>query len=181
MEGRFYAYGRLRFSLAPRCVFLRNNWQYVGESPGQNGSQFLLGELEQRTVAATARVDMAVSNALTLQLYAEPFVSVGRYAGWKEIANARAGVASDRFRPAAGPTELGLADPSFAIANLNANLVARWEFRPGSTVFLVWSHRGAFSGAGPDTLGSSAEALWRPGLANNVDVLLLKLNWWMNV
>jgi hypothetical protein len=69
-----------------------------------------------------------------LQLYVEPFVSTGRFNDWRELGDPRAAAYDDRYRPyGAGESPSG-----FSYRQFNSNAVMRWEYRPGSTLFLVW-------------------------------------------
>jgi hypothetical protein len=89
-----------------------------------------------------------------VQLYAAPFVSTGRYGDFHRVTDSRAARFEDRFAPLGvrrsgggfavdengdGGTDYRFDDPDFDVRELNANLVVRWEYRPGSAVFLVWS------------------------------------------
>ena len=109
------------------------------ENPGGGigGVSYVFAEMEQQTVDATLRADILFSRDLSLQLYAQPYLSIGTYADPRELL-------------APGSYELGAADdiPDFApedvhdydfqYAEVNVNAVLRWEYRPGSTLYLVW-------------------------------------------
>jgi hypothetical protein len=70
---------------------------------------------------------------LSLQLYAQPFVSTGDYVGYKELVNGRAQRYVARYRPFAYEGNADFRYLSFRTTN-----VLRWEFKPGSTLFVVW-------------------------------------------
>jgi hypothetical protein len=71
-------------------------------------------------------------------VYASPFVSRGTYSDVREIGEPRATAYEDRYRPYADPDVA--ADPGgFNVQEFRSNVVFRWEYRPGSTLFLVWS------------------------------------------
>ena len=71
-------------------------------------------------------------------MYASPFISKGTYSDVREMADARASEYDARYRPYADPAVAG--DPGgFNFQQFRSNVVFRWEYRPGSTLFLVWS------------------------------------------
>lgn len=101
---------------------------------GIGGVSYVFGEILQRTLDLTWRTNVLFSRNLSLELYAQPFITTGDY------SNARALAVADsyKFRPF---TRDGFRvnDSDFSFASLNVNLVGRWEYRPGSTLFLVWT------------------------------------------
>jgi hypothetical protein len=73
-----------------------------------------------------------------MELYAEPFVSNGTYSDFREVsATPRASDYDARFFPYTPPAD---AKTAFEFSQLRTNAVLRWEYRPGSTLFLVWAH-----------------------------------------
>jgi hypothetical protein len=177
-------------------------WQYVTRKESDAGEHYVFGQLEQRTVSLTTRLDYTFTPALSLQLYASPFVSAGRYSRFMEVSDPRAERFTDRFlrfgagqltttvdgdgertyhvdRSGSGSGAYSFSDPDFNVRELRSNLVLRWEYRPGSTLFLVWSqgrsdttHDGAFD------LGRDGRRLFR---APGSNVLMVKVNYWLNL
>jgi hypothetical protein len=96
-------------------------------------THYVFGRLRQRTVGVTFRANYTLSPSLSLQSYAEPFVSAGRYARFRELTNGRAAVYEDRYRPYAYDDDADFNFRSFRTTN-----VLRWEYKPGSTLFVVW-------------------------------------------
>jgi len=108
-------------------------------SPGEGigGVSYVFAELDRRTVDVTLRADLLFSRHLSLQLYAQPYLTVGEYSKPKRLARAD----SYDFEYAEGvpdfdPASIGNYD--FEYASVNVNAVLRWEYRPGSTLYLVW-------------------------------------------
>ena len=97
------------------------------------GTHYVFGELDQKTVALTMRVNYTIRPTLSVQIYAQPFVSAGDYANYKELADGRAPSFPDRYTPF---DYQGNAD--FNYSSLRMTNVLRWEYRPGSTLFVVW-------------------------------------------
>jgi hypothetical protein len=134
-----------------------------------------------------------------LQLYAQPFVSTGRYSEYKEPINPQADDYDDRyyvFQPgdsmdADGQRSVdrngdGIPDFTFELADFNfrelrSNLVFRWEYRPGSTFFLIWSHGRTSEAATPDGRYVLADDLSALADETGEHVVLAKLNYWLGL
>ena len=111
-----------------------NDAQYVGTQTDSTGPHYAFAHLDQKTASLSFRLDYTASTTLTLQAYASPFVSKGHYSRVRELVNPRAQQYADRYAPYSGTS------PSdFNFKQFNSNLVLRWEYRPGSTLFVVWS------------------------------------------
>lgn len=118
------------------------------------GGRYVFADLDQNTLAAGVRFNVAFSPTMSLQFYGQPLVVSGRYNRFKELArpgtrdfrvygengstyDATTGVVDpDGAGPAPAFT---LDDPDFTFRSLRGNAVARWEYRPGSTLFVVWT------------------------------------------
>jgi hypothetical protein len=101
-------------------------------------THYAFARLDQRTLSFAARASYAQSPALTLEVYAAPFVSIGTYSNVRELsAMPMASAYSARFDPYVPPSG---SPNGFDVRQLRSNAVVRWEYRPGSTVFLVWTH-----------------------------------------
>ena len=79
---------------------------------------------------------------------------------------------------AGGPApEFSFNDPSFTFRSLRGNAVLRWEYRPGSTLFLVWTRSGSSSlHRGALDFGQDFRSLWSGESAN---IFLVKFNFWL--
>ena len=97
---------------------------------GHIEKHYVYGELESRTLDFTTRADISFTPTLSLQLYLQPFVTIGDYTDFKELVEPK----SYQFKPYALDE-----DRDFHRRSLRSNAVLRWEFQPGSTLFLVWS------------------------------------------
>jgi hypothetical protein len=103
--------------------------QWIGGDAGH----YVFGRIDQKTVSLTTRFDYTVTPRLTIQLYAAPFVSAGRYSEYKELVDGRARDFSSRFAPYAYD-----GSPDFNYRSFRTTNVVRWEYKPGSTLFVVW-------------------------------------------
>ena len=113
-----------------------DNTQWTGNATDTAGvTHYTFAHLEQRTMSLSWRLNFTASPNLTLQLYAAPFVTKGHYSNVRELANPRAAAYLDRFQPYADPSVA----QDFNFKQFNSNVVLRWEYQPGSTIFLVWT------------------------------------------
>jgi uncharacterized protein DUF5916/cellulose/xylan binding protein with CBM9 domain len=102
------------------------------------GTHYLFAHLNQKEVSITGRVDYTLSTVLTLQLYAQPFVSKGTFSNVRELADPNAAAYSGRYNPYADTTVTNHPG-GFNFKLFNSTVVLRWEYRPGSTLFVVWT------------------------------------------
>ncbi len=136
---------RLTTSLSAGYTRNHDDHQFYGTfTDSLGGLHYTFAHLEQKELSLTWRLDYTFSPTATLQVYASPFVSKGSYSDVRELsATPRAASYADRYRPYGDPSVAG--DPGgFNFQQFRSNVVFRWEYRPGSTLFLVWSEgRGA--------------------------------------
>ena len=178
-------------SAGPSVNRRREDLQWVGRF-GTVSPVYVFAELDQTTVGLTARADWTFSPTLSLQVYAEPFVSAGDYGDLRRITDPRADAYPDRFVPveavdgADGTIRVDIdgdgdaetfPNPDFNVRQFRSNAVLRWEYRPGSVLFAVWSQgRNHFARTGDFSLGDDLGTLFRqPG----EDVFMVKLSHWI--
>lgn len=174
----------------------RERWtpQLLGSAEVATGTGYLVADVDQRTVSATLRAGLTFSPTLSLQLWAEPFASSAAFSDPRRLGDPRAGALEERYVPVDhqraegrldadldgdGTTDLSLADPDFTSVSFRSNLVLRWEYRPSSTLFLVWQH---------NRDDQFATGRFRPGRAfgdlldgRGENQLAIKLTYWWNV
>ena len=117
-----------------------NDSQWFGNftDSATNVTHYAFGHLDQTTVSASARVNYTATPNLTFEFYAAPFVSNGTYTNLRQVsATPEAANYLDRFAPYTIPAGN---DVQFKYAQLRTNSVVRWEYSPGSTLFVVWQH-----------------------------------------
>ncbi len=176
--------------------------QYVGTfadpaATATYGSRYVFGGLDQTELSMVTRVNLILSPRMSLQLYAQPLLSVGRYAGFKEAARPRTydflryGVetGSIAYDPAsarytvdpgggAGSAPFAFANPDFNFKSSRINGVFRWEFRPGSTLYLVWTQQQEdYVRPGRFALGPDLSSLYG---APGDNVVLVKVSYWFS-
>jgi hypothetical protein len=154
--------------------FARNNdeAQWVARHDGPERPHYVFGALRQRTSAMTLRLNYTLTPNLSVQLYGQPFVSAGRFPEYKELIDGRAPYAA-RFAPFDYPISADFKVLSFRTTN-----VMRWEFRPGSTLFVVWQQgREGFQRDGTFRFGRDYADVFATPSASTV---LVKLSYWLN-
>lgn len=151
-----------------------DNEQYYGTDT-TGGLHYQFAHLDQQTLSFTADLGYTVTPELSVQWYLQPFVSRGTFSDVRTLADPGAAAYDARYRPDTMVTNPGGIDSK----QFNSNFVVRWEYRPGSTLFLVWTQgRGDFQPvAGPDGLGGDLRGVWDLH-ANNT--FLLKVSYWFN-
>ncbi|MFN8062343.1 MAG: DUF5916 domain-containing protein [Vicinamibacterales bacterium] len=134
---------------------------------------YVFGRLGQTTAALTTRINYAVGPNLTVQSYMEPFASSGDYSAFHELVAGRAERFDDRF---AALDYRG--QPDFTVRSLRATNVLRWEYRPGSTLFVVWQQsRGDSEDAADSRISRDLSHVFAtPGR----NVLLMKFSYWFS-
>ena len=141
-----------RYSASIGASYNRNgdDWQYYsrGGAVSSDTTHYTFARLDQTTFSFNTRLNVTATPNLSFQFYGEPFVSSGTYADRKEIANARGDEYGDRFKPYGSKS--GVFD-GFNYRQFNSNAVMRYEYRPGSTLFVVWQQgRSSFIAPGGD-------------------------------
>jgi hypothetical protein len=128
---------RLGIELGTRYQYNRDNTQWLANvgAIGADTTHYLFGRLRQDLLSFTARMNLTIRPTMSVQLYAEPFVTAGRFTDVRELAAPRARAYDARFRPYAGVMPSG----DFNEKSFNASTVLRWEYRPASTLFVVWT------------------------------------------
>src|SRR5262249_55853082 len=141
----------LRLDLSPSLTLVESHRQYVTEvDDGENamtfGPRYIFGHLHRREAALELRATWSLSPDLVLTLYAQPFASVGRYSELGELpAAGRADLRwyastshAGAMRQIDDTTSFSITEPDYTVVSLRSTAVLRWEFRPGSTLYLVW-------------------------------------------
>ena len=179
-------------TLAPMWGHDKSDLFYVAQAGTGATPRYVLGALDRTTTSLTTRLDLAFSPTVTLQLYGQPFLSAGTYTRFKEVVAPRARNYSDLFQPLSlqlknnvyssdqngdGVVDLEFDNPAFNVREFTSNTVFRWEYRPGSTLFVVWSQGRHSDGDKAFQLSRDATELFRTAPEN---VLLLKMTRWMS-
>jgi Domain of unknown function (DUF5916)/Carbohydrate family 9 binding domain-like len=133
------------------------------------GRRYLFAELDQHSFELGTRVDWTLSSRLSFQLYLQPFIASGDYHDYHQLAAAR----TRDFTPVGAPDS----DPDFNFRSVRGSAVVRWEFRPGSALYVVWNENRA--DVEPRGDFSISRDLREIPNAPSHDVFLVKISYWL--
>jgi hypothetical protein len=190
--------GRWQASTSVRYQWWDDNRQYQGVRDGGPietfGERYLFAQVKRTQLSAQFRLNYSFTPDLSLEAYAEPFAASGRFYGQGELA--RAGSYDLRVFGTDGTTvtrddETGVLSVSdgadsfsvpnsdFNVISFRSNLVLRWEWRRGSTFFLVWQRdHSDFASSGE---GVTPSNLWDSVVRPGRDFLTAKFSYWLPV
>lgn len=188
----------IRLHVEPEYERDRPDMQHIARVESAAGDRFIYGSLDQETFALSFRVDYSATPDLTIQYYGAPFVSAGKYGDFRRITDPRAENYGDRFdrfgdrvefdsesgrysvdEDADGAEDYSFRKPDFNVRDFNSNLVVRWQYSPGSSIYLVWSqNRAGFNPDGSFALKDDLDGLF--GVQPH-DVFLIKVNRWFDL
>lgn len=184
----------VRLTFGPEYSWNHDDWQFVDAQEVLGADQYIMGVLDQKTISLTTRLDWTFTPNMSLQLYAQPFVSSGDYLRFRRVTDPLAERYSDRFEALGrrltlddgtynadlnrdGTADLSFNDPDFTFAELRSTLVLRWEYVSGSTIFLVWQqNRSSFVEQGDFRPGRDFGDLLT---ADGDNVFLMKVNYYL--
>jgi hypothetical protein len=177
---------------------LWDDWQYIDTPVDMAGEpHYVFGRLDRKLASATIRGSWTFTPRLSLQVYAQPFIASGAYQQLKETADVAADDYDDRFhefgreamhdgdgtilvdRDQDGTVDFAFGKPDFNFREMRSNVVLRWEYRPGSTVFFIWSQ-------GRTNVTADGRFDLSDGLAGLADapsqhVVMVKANYWVGL
>ncbi|MGH1365934.1 MAG: DUF5916 domain-containing protein [Calditrichia bacterium] len=188
---------RWTIGLSPDFERSENRRQYVETIANPSGSaatfgnRYIFATIDQKTIAARFRLSYAFSPDLTLELYAEPFNASGRFWNYGELTEARNNdlllygrdanttlqSTDDEINVTEGTESFSFDNPDFNAQSFRSNLVMRWEWRPGSTFFLVWQQNRE-----DDIAGRANISRFFRSVENDGDQFFaVKFNYWLPV
>ncbi len=185
--------GAFSLSVGTRLRWATSDRQFVTSAAPADSTYYVLGSLDRTEYSAEIRADFALTPRLSLEVYAEPFMSDGDYRSFKLVRDPQAETYAGRFdqlesdrltRPGPaqeisvdvdgnGNADFSFGEPNFRVVSFRTNAVIRWEFRPGSTLFLVWQQN-RFDRVDDRSLGF-VDAFGAEG----TQLLMLKVAYWL--
>ncbi|MFZ0392008.1 MAG: DUF5916 domain-containing protein [Calditrichia bacterium] len=190
---------QFNISAEPFYYSRTSNLQYVDTFEEPAADRYLMGLLDQKTLGVVFRFNLSISPELTIQYYGQPFISVGDYSSYKYITDPRSKQYQGRFQDYSdqqvsydaaaeeyvvdenrdGSEDYRFEQPDFNFRQFRSNLVIRWEYYPGSQIYLVWSQGRTGSSSDPDfSLNRGMDQLFSIHPDN---VFLIKLNHWFSL
>jgi hypothetical protein len=183
-------------SFDPEYSIQNNELQYVTSKNNNGNSKYIFGDLNMKTLSFVLRINYTITPELTIEYYGQPFVSAGDYSDYKIITYPKADEYMERFH-VFGPSEISydqqnriysidenndgtddysFVNPDFNFRQFRSNLVVRWEYLPGSVIYLVWSQgRTSSASSGVFSYGSDMKDLF--DIVPH-DIFLVKLSYW---
>jgi hypothetical protein len=164
--------------------------QYVSTKDFGNQKRYVLGEIDNQSLSTTLRLNYSINPNFTIQFYGQPYISRGRYSNFNFVTNATATGFDNRVvmynsnqisennniyfidEDLDTAVDYSFSKPDFSFVQLRTNLVARWEYIPGSELFFVWARGGTRF----DDPSSSLSNSLRDQITNNKleDTFLIK-------
>jgi hypothetical protein len=160
------------------------------------GSRYVFGALDQRQLSIPTRVSLILTPRVSFRLYMQPLLATGTYGDFKELARPRTfdflhygqGSSTLDYNPesriyTADPDGSGdassfdFANPDFNLKSLRVNTVFRWEIKPGSAFYAVWTRQQQdLSDPGHFVPGHDLRVVFG---APGDDVVLFKFAYWL--
>ncbi|MCX7797053.1 MAG: carbohydrate binding family 9 domain-containing protein [Melioribacter sp.] len=194
---------QIKISLGPAYSFNNNPTQWINnfEDPfavNTYHNRYVFGKIIQHTLSASLRLNWTFTPKLTMQVYLQPFFSVGDYMEFKELKkpksmsyliydNNNSTIFYDNLRneyeidpDGNGPAKsFRFNNPDFNFKSIRGTAVLRWEIKPGSVLYLVWSHNQANEdNPGDFRFIRNIQQLWNSDADN---VFLIKFTYWFNI
>jgi hypothetical protein len=137
--------------------------QYVRRINYNGSDKYIFASIDRQTISTSFRLNLNLSPDLTLQYWGQPFVATGKYYDHKYITDPMADRYENRFHTYTpdqktyntdhynidedldGNTDYSFGNNNFNVQEFLSNLVLRWEYNPGSTIYLVWSQTRSYS------------------------------------
>jgi hypothetical protein len=163
-------------SIGPNYSTALNPQQYRSQSYDSTGASaatydtaYTFARLQQTELSAAIRLNWTYSPTLSLQLYAQPLISAGKFSDYRQLARPR----SYDFVSVASS-----GNQDFNFRSLRGNAVLRWEYMPGSTLFFVWTQsREDSETIGDFQFGQSMRRMFRAPAEN---IFMIKATYWWN-
>ncbi len=171
----------------------KDNLQYVArvQPDGSDASRYVIAKMKQNTYGVTLKAQINITPDLSIQYYGSPFTSIARYDEFKLAADTKSHNYNKRFVALeekeisysensylvnGGNGKFSFKNPDFSFNEFRSNLVLRWEYLPGSTLYFVWENS-----------RTNRDDKYRSGWNNNLDrlfglsasnTLVVKINYW---
>ncbi len=171
----------IQIRISPEYKLSDYSLQYITQCDYDSNTRYIMSNIARKTLEISIRVSYNITPDLTIQYWGQPFIATGNYSGFKYITNSKASKVDDRYNLYTadqitynpenelfliddnldGTTDYSFDKPDFNVKEFLSNLVLRWEFRPGSMFYLVWSqNRSVFENIGKFKFNNDIDALF---------------------
>lgn len=195
LQLRYKPTNSIVLSIVPIWYQRLDKLQYVTTRPLTSDTKeqrYIFGTIDQKELSISFRADYTITPDLSIQYWGQPFFGAGRYFDFKRITNPQADKLDNRYQSFdSGRLSYNIGqklysvdedldsypdylfwNPDFSISEFLHNLVIRWEFRPGSTAYLVWSQaRNHYSSDGLYNFRRQSDDLYHHSRGENVFLL----------
>ncbi len=184
----------LVLSIAANRNGTKDHRYFVPSTSSSGTPTWIVSSLKSESLTLTGRVQWFITPGFSVQYYGSPFGSSGAYSNFQRVADPRAARYPDRTlalprptlfdgtyyfdAPSGGRADYSVGRPDFSFGQFRSNLVVRWEFRPGSDLYVVWSQERSDFRADPS---NSATIIRRLPSAPQTNVLLIKCSYWFSM
>jgi hypothetical protein len=187
----------LEFSFGPEIGWDKSEAQFLGRvtdaaATRTYGARYIFASVDQTTLSLDTRVNYTFSPTLSLQVFLQPLIASGRYGLAKEfkepgkfefltygldVGEIVNGVVYPNGQQAPA-VSFPAPKPDFNIGSLRGNAVMKWDWRPGSTMYVAWQQtRNSFQPIGDFALGHDLDTLFD---AKPDNIFLVKISYWLN-
>ncbi len=163
-ELKYKPLNTLEIFLEPACNLIMNDLQYVDEIYSGGKPNYLLARIDSKTLSLSMRINYNIKPDLSIEYWGQPFIASGKYSRFKSVIQPKANNYAERFKlfnnqdialnsstnyyqvdeDGNGTTDYSFENPNFNVNEFLSNLVLRWEYIPGSVLFLVWSQNRSY-------------------------------------
>jgi hypothetical protein len=179
----FIPYNAIKLSISTGYSSNIDNLQYVDTKTSDNNNKYILAKIKQHTLQATIKIDYNITPEISVQFYGSPYSSIGKYSEFKNVTNPTSAVYSVRYEilnPVLKDKSYQIFEnnsiepaytfdkPDFNFYQFRSNLVFRWEYRPGSQIYFVWSNDRTYN----------FDLMKREFPTN---IFLIKFNYWFSI
>jgi len=161
LEINYRPVNALKIEIEPEYSISRSELQYIDELGFQSDPRYLFGHIDQQLFRLSFRANYSITPDLTIQYWGQPFAAAGNFSKYKMITDPKASSFQNRYQIYSplqksfnetgnfygidedmdGAEDYRFDNPNFNQDEFLSNLVVRWEFVPGSTIFFVWSQK----------------------------------------
>lgn len=178
-----------RFSITSRTIFdnTTDHHEYI------RNTKYIVGTIDRNTISSTLRFEYFISPEISLQYYGNPYASNGKFENFRKVADAdnkalnlrynnlQSTLQPDNYYQLAknGVPVSRIKNPDFNYHEFSSNMVGRWEFRPGSTLYLVWTNtRSEYADQYDQSILKSFGNIWN---VKSQNVFMVKFSYWFSL
>jgi len=183
---------RFKLSGLTHLWYWNYHQQYVSSINGSTSTEYVVGHIDRQTISFTLRGELHITPELSIQYYGSPYYSVGDFETFRRVDQSHAYDMDERLEMldvSYDPDQntysymhngenYQFSNPDFSFMQFRSNLVFRWEYKLGSTLYFVWSHDRSGWDPAYNPISDIAGDLFRTG-GNHV--FMIKANFWFSL